>query len=90
MAASNARALRGRRLARWMMAGGIVVVSFAAFFLLAAPIGPNAMTTDPGEFAWFPPVAGFVGIGLGFIWMIRIMRAKPEPDTRAWRYRRKL
>jgi len=31
---------------------------------------------------------GFAGLLIGFIWTVRIYRANPEPDQRAWRYRR--
>jgi hypothetical protein len=36
---------------------------------------------------WTAPGIGILGILAGLAWMGRILRADPEPDTSAWRYR---
>jgi hypothetical protein len=90
MAESNARARRGRLLARQMF-GGVVFLLFVAVFLyIAAPEGPFALVEDPGPIAVALPVLGITGLVVGLAWMFRILRAKPEPDGKSWRYRSKL
>ncbi len=87
MADSNARALRGRLLAHELL-GLVILVIFclAAFLFIAAPNFIDGMSLGPGPFpAW---ALGAAGIVVGLVWMVRIARAKPEPDTKAWRYRR--
>jgi membrane associated rhomboid family serine protease len=87
MAQSNERARRGRRLSRAMFVSALWVLLFAGFLFVAAPNGPSAMMADPGPIGWIVSVAGVVGLVVGLLWMVRILRAKPEPDTSAWRYR---
>jgi hypothetical protein len=79
----------GRSLARVELA----VAAFSGFvlapFLYVAAPGPIA---EPmfSTHAWQETVlAGIAvaGILIGFTWMVRIYRAVPEPDQRAWRYR---
>jgi hypothetical protein len=88
MAESNARARRGRLLARQMFGGVVFVLLLAAFLAVAAPNGPSAMFNDPGLIAIAIPVVGIIGLVVGLAWMVRILRADPEPDAKAWRYRR--
>jgi protein-S-isoprenylcysteine O-methyltransferase Ste14 len=91
MARSNARARRGRRVARALFAEAIGLVVLLAFLFVAAPntIGPMMRPS------WFVaamgmivPGAGVLGLIIGLAWMWRILRANPEPDSRSWRYRR--
>ena len=79
------RARRGRAAARLMLAAAILAVAFIILFVLAAP---NYMYTPepkpPDVIVLGIPVLGFV---IGLAWMWRILRADPEPDSEAWRYR---
>jgi Flp pilus assembly protein TadB len=79
------RARRGRATARLMLAAAILAVAFIILIVLAAP---NYMYTPepkpPDVFMLGIPVLGFV---IGLAWMWRILRADPEPDSEAWRYR---
>ena len=76
----------GRDFARAELAGA----AFVGFV-----IAPFSYLAAPGFMGGRPPdlpiigVAGvgFAGILIGFLWMVRIYRADPEPDQRAWRYR---
>ena len=86
MATSNRRARSGRRTARWMLCSSLLFVATPAILSLSAP---NTM----GGGLQFGPVAfivfgtGILGMAIGLTWMIRILRADPEPDAKAWRYR---
>jgi len=81
MAESNAKARRGRRIARLIFAVAMSFVALVAFLITASP---NTMGPEPAR---WPLVAGIVGAGVGLFWMIRIIRADREPDSAAWRYR---
>ena len=85
MADSNARAHRGRLLARQMFGLALFAIFLASFLFVAAPnfIGGMASGPDPGVTA-----LGISGLIVGFAWMVRILRADPDPDAKAWRYRR--
>ena len=80
------RGQTGRKWAR-------VELIFAA--LLGFVVVPFLYVAAPGSLGGPPPDlpilcfagAGFVGFVVGFVWMVRIYRADPEPDQRAWRYR---
>ena len=90
MAESNARAKRGRALGRMMIAGALVVLAFTAFLWIAAPNGPQAMFLEEPQLhalAVAVPVVAILGIVIGLVWMVRIMRAHHEPETKGWRYR---
>jgi hypothetical protein len=88
MEESNARARRGRRLARLMFAAALITLGFPAFFFIAAPNGPQGMyLEEPPALGVAAPVVAILGIVIGLAWMIRILRADPEPDSRSWRYR---
>jgi hypothetical protein len=83
MADSNARARRGRLLARQMF--GLAVL-LAAFMYVAAPNLTNS-TPNAGAFTVAAPALGIAGLMIGFVWMVRILRADPEPEAKGWRYR---
>jgi hypothetical protein len=76
----------GRSLARVELA----VAAFSGFVL-----APFLFLAQPGFMGpplpdWQiigPLVVAAAGILIGFTWMVRIYRADPEPDQRAWRYR---
>lgn len=91
MADSNARAHRGRALARNMFgAATVFVLLMAGFLFVASPNGPSAMMINPVPFTvdLALPALGVLGLIVGLAWMIRILRADPNPDAKAWRYRR--
>jgi hypothetical protein len=86
MAQSNARARRGRESARGLFGAVLLLLAFVAFLFLSLPNtfgGPY----EPGLIAWIAPGLGILGILAGLAWMIWILRADPEPDSAAWRYR---
>jgi hypothetical protein len=90
MAESNARAKRGRALGRMMIYGVLVVLAFAAFLWIAAPNGPSAMylqEPEPRALELALPFVGVAGLVIGLAWMVRILRAHHEPETKGWRYR---
>jgi hypothetical protein len=89
MADSNARAHRGRLQARQMFGATVFVVLLAGFLFVAAPNGPTAMFRGPGPIAAVVPAVGILGLIVGLAWMIRILRSNPDPDAKAWRYRRR-
>jgi hypothetical protein len=79
------RARRGRATARLMLAAAILAVAFIILFGLAAPNYMYTPEPNPPDVLVFGiPVLGFV---IGLAWMWRILRADPEPDSEAWRYR---
>jgi len=60
----------------------------APLWFVVAPQFTGGMMQPP----WWQTEAVIQGVGAaifvtGFIWMVRIYRADPEPDQRAWRYR---
>ena len=75
---------------------GRLLLSFAALLIvLGQPIlwaiGPadfDPMFGYQGAILGVPVVVGIVGQVGGFVWMLRIHRANPEPDQHAWRYQR--
>jgi hypothetical protein len=84
------RGLLGRDLARAELAGAAFVGFVVAPFLyVAAPAGFSGMFPPPDWQVTGPIVVGAAGILIGFTWMVRIYRADPEPDQRAWRYRQR-
>jgi hypothetical protein len=86
MEESNARALRGRRLARLMFAVAVVTVAVYAFLFVAAPNFTDGFY-NPGPIGLLVPAIGVAALAVGLGWMIRILRADPEPDAKSWRYR---
>jgi protein-S-isoprenylcysteine O-methyltransferase Ste14 len=86
MAQSNAKARRGREIARVLVTAVLVLLAFVAFLFLNMPntIGP---LFEPRLTDWIVPGLGILGILVGLGWMVRIFRADPEPDSSAWRYR---
>jgi hypothetical protein len=90
MEQSNARARRGRRLARLIFAVAVIPLVVVAFFFVAAPNGPQGLYLEepqPHALAVAAPVIAILGIVIGLVWMVRILRADPEPDAKSWRYR---
>jgi type IV secretory pathway TrbD component len=88
MAQSNAKARRGRRIARLIFAEGVSFVPVAGFvMIIAASNQRGSLIADPGLTPWIAPSFGVLGILVGLAWMVRILRADPEPDSSAWRYR---
>jgi hypothetical protein len=86
MQESNARALRGRRLARLMFAAALIPLAVAAFFFVAAPNFTGGFY-DPGPIGLLVPAIGVAALVVGLAWMVRILRADPERDAKSWRYR---
>ena len=86
MAQSNAKARRGRASARGLFAAGLVVLAFVTLLFLNLP-NPIGTLAEPGLIDRIAPGIGILGILVGLAWMWRILRADPEPDTSAWRYR---
>jgi hypothetical protein len=66
---------------------GIAVLVFV--LVVTAPIyGFGGL--ELSQWVQFAPIPWFVAIamaGIGTLWIFRILRADPEPDTKAWRYR---
>jgi hypothetical protein len=67
----------------------VFLLFVAAFLYIAAPEGPSALLEDPRPIAVALPILGMIGLIVGLAWMLRILRAKPEPDAKSWRYRSK-
>lgn len=79
----------GQRRRRWarseLVFAGVIGFVLAPLLFVAAP-GP--MGPPPPQWATLATLSvGAGGILAGFIWMVRIYRADPEPDPGAWRYR---
>ena len=75
-------------MARAELAGAAFVgFVLAPFLYVAAPGGIEPMFSTPDWQKTALVGVGFAGILFGFLWMVRIYRADPEPDQRAWRYR---
>ena len=72
----------GRSLARVELA----VAAFSGFILAPFILVARPGFMGPPDPQW-PYAVAAVGILIGFAWMVRIYRADPEPDHRAWRYR---
>ena len=53
---------------------------------LTMPTLSGGMGSD-GPVQVVAPLAALLVVGIGWVWMWRILRADPEPDTAAWRYR---
>ncbi|HTG41781.1 MAG TPA: hypothetical protein VK697_09225 [Methylomirabilota bacterium] len=79
------RARRGRATARLMLAAAILAVAFMILFVLAAPNYTYTPEPNPPDVLVFG--IAVLGFAIGLAWMWRILRADPEPDPEAWRYR---
>jgi hypothetical protein len=86
MAQSNAKARRGREIARGLVMAVLVLLAFVGFLFLGLPDRSGPLF-EPGLIEWIVPGLGIMGILVGLAWMVRILRADPEPDSSAWRYR---
>ena len=86
MAESNARARAGRRAARSLFGIGLAVPAVAALLFVSAPSFIDPMYSD-GSIQLVAPLIALLGVGVGLTCMWRILRADPEPDSSAWRYR---
>jgi len=81
--------LRGRRLARLMLAIAIGLDTFVALLFLNAPHTMEPPYTEPPSVVgWLVPAVGVVANVLGLVWMIRIYPAFREPRA-FWRFRRR-
>jgi protein-S-isoprenylcysteine O-methyltransferase Ste14 len=87
MAQSNAKARRGREIARGLVTAVLVLLAFVACLFLSMPNTMGGGFFEPSLTEWILPGLGVLGILLGLAWMVRIFRADPEPDSSAWRYR---
>jgi hypothetical protein len=88
MARSNARARRGRRVARQLFAIPIFFAVSLAVLYVGQPnyIGPMYVAgSDRMSKIIFGAAAVIFVVGLA--WMVRILRSHHEPETGAWRYR---
>ena len=45
------------------------------------------MFADPGPISLIVPGIGILGLVIGLVWMVRILRAHQEPEPKGWRYR---
>jgi hypothetical protein len=86
MAQSNAKARRGREIARGLCEAVLILLAFVAILFLSMP-NTTGPLFEPSLPEWILPGLGVLGILVGLAWMWRILRADPEPDTSAWRYR---
>jgi hypothetical protein len=86
MAQSNAKARRGREIARGLVTAVLVALAFVVILFLNLPNRTGPLF-EPRLIEWIAPGTGILGILVGLAWMVRILRADPEPDTFAWRYR---
>lgn len=80
---SNASARRGRIVARTLFHVVLFLLGFLAFAAIASP----SITSGRDPRSDILAYAGFLGVLVGVAWMWRIVRADPEPDASAWRYR---
>jgi hypothetical protein len=87
MAQSNAKARRGREIARGLVTAVLVVLAFVTLLFLNLPNTMGGPSFEPSLTEWIMPGLGVLGIVVGLAWMVRILRADPEPDSSAWRYR---
>jgi hypothetical protein len=87
MAQSNAKARRGREIARGLVIAVLVLLASVAILFLNIPNTMGGPSFEPNLTEWILPGLGVLGILVGLAWMWRILRADPEPDSSAWRYR---
>jgi hypothetical protein len=85
MARSNARARRGRRIARHLLA---VPIFFAVCLMVLYAGQRNYMyEVQPSPMSTLVFGVAVVIFVIGVAWMVRILRAHHEPEAGAWRYR---
>jgi len=88
MARSNARARRGRRVARHLFAIPIFFAVSLALLYVGQPTYIVPMYDPVSD--WTSKVVTGVAVLLfviGLAWMVRILRSHHEPESGAWRYR---
>jgi len=81
--------LRGRRLARLMLAIVVGIEAVVAFLFLTAPPSGPLYVEPPGAVGWLVPAVGVAVNIAGLAWMIRICHADPEAHPSFWRFRRR-
>ncbi len=79
------RGQRGRELARIELTVAAAIIVMVGFLFVTAPAGTSPMFGPASSD--LPYFVALLGLVVGFAWMIRIYRAKPEPDPHIWRYR---
>jgi protein-S-isoprenylcysteine O-methyltransferase Ste14 len=84
MARSNARARRGRRVARQLF---VLTVLFLGLFAYALSEWITAVFIPWSLTSMMVLGLFLLLIATGLAWMVRILRAHHEPETGAWRYR---
>ena len=66
----------------------VIAISGTAFVtLFPFPHLSDPMFLEPPVWAKVLTALAVVGVIVGLVWMVRIYRADPEPDQKAWRYR---
>jgi len=80
---------RGRMYAKAEFIVAVVATLGIALWWAVGPMTTTPMF-EPHLPLWLDVGTGagpIVGVVIGFVWMVRIYRANPEPDHGAWRYR---
>jgi hypothetical protein len=84
------RGLRGRHIARLMLAAALALDAMVVVLFASAPqgMGGGGWFPEPPRFAWLIPAFGLGLHVVGLAWMIRIIRANPERHASFWRSHR--
>ena len=69
----------------WLAVIAISGTAFVTLFPFPQLTGP--MFLEPPVWSKVLTALAVVGVIVGLVWMVRIYRADPEPDQKAWRYR---
>lgn len=80
------RVAEARSLAKLELA--IAITAVLLTFILVAFASPTFFGPPPPPISRLPGLIGFIGTGVGLVWMMRIYLAHPEPDQHHWRYHR--
>ena len=72
-----------------MIALALLCIAITAFLFISTPTFIGPMFLDHPIWWDVLPALAVVGVIVGLVWMVRIYRADPEPDQKAWRYRAK-
>jgi hypothetical protein len=73
----------GREVGRALLVTALAIIALGGFFAVAKP----GFMGGPSPWEGWVEVAGVTGQLVGFLWMLWIHRANPEPDQSDWRYR---